>query len=358
MRKKCAKKTCAIICVRTCGSPVLYNKVRATTFACQSSTKTQNFKNKKSKATMSSSSPSDDKREKNKLYKRISRQKRKNLTEGLDECANLPYQDKIRSGPSFVKSQMRKEEPASKKRKSAVDAEKILFINSSQRVHEKLEHLSVDMDNWAGKQTNTKNARSTKARGKKLQEIQNNILKEVDLKWECNVRYAAPDDWKFGDLKVCKKKNIASQSFLLKLRGHNWFEIKPSTIKGAGLGLFAARRFQAQELIGFYMGQYEPNDERSTGYQLNKINARPNEEAQPPYFGLQFSNDPFYEKDVQKLTKLQAKNLQGKVNIEFGAGYECRTVKRIDKGAEIFVMYEPMKIEKELKDLEDLEEKK
>ena len=89
--------------------------------------------------------------------------------------------------------------------------------------------------------------------------------------------------------------------------GLNWLEVKPSTIEGAGLGLFAARQFYPQSIIGIYMGEYDPNDQISTGYQLKNINARPSKE----------------EEDVQNLTKRMARKLHCKVNVEFGGGYEC-----------------------------------
>ena len=145
---------------------------------------------------------SDKKKKMNRFYKQISRQKWKNINEGVDECKNLPHQDKVCLCPSF--NQKQKGKPTSKKRKTTVDAGKIKYKDSAH-VHDKLEDLSVEIDNWEGKQTQTKSAR-------KLQKIQNKILKGAEVIWECHVTYSTPIDWRFGELKVCKKKKVVRKS--------------------------------------------------------------------------------------------------------------------------------------------------
>ena len=53
-----------------------------------------------------------------------------------------------------------------------------------------------------------------------------------------------------------------------------------------------------------------------------------------------------------------AKNLEEKVKVEFGAGYDCRSIRRIDKGSEIFVLYQASKTKKALETLRNAVNKK
>ena len=291
-------------------------------------------------------------REKNRMYKDIERAKKKNLAEGRDECEDLPHQDKIRSYPTKTKKD-KKTTRSNKKRKAASIVTRFR-PKSAKYVHEALEDLASEIETWA-QQENKKSRHFVKKRSKELQNIQKNILDNIDLKWECNVTYCTPEGWKFGDFSVCNTENISKHSYLLKVKGLDWFEVKPSLIEGAGLGLFAARGFEKNSLLlGIFMGQYDPDDEKSTGYQFKNIDPHPNgQQGDTPYFGLHFANDPFYKKDIKAMTKKQARNLKQKINIEFGGGYDCRTIRRIEKGSEIFVLYEATKTLKVLKELND-----
>ena len=298
-------------------------------------------------------SPSSDLRAKNRMYKDIERAKKKNLAEGRDECEGLPHQDKVRSHPSKVKKEEKKTR-TNKKRKAACLVTRFR-PKSAKHVHDALEDLTDEIDTWAQQEKLKKKSRQfVKKRSEELEKIQKNILDNVDLKWECNVSYCTPKGWKFGDLSVCNTENISKHSYLLKVNGLDWFEVKPSLIKGAGLGLFAARVFEKNSLLlGIFMGKYDPDEEKSTGYQLKNIDPHPNGQQGDPYFGLHYANDPFFKKDIKKMTKAQARNLEGKINIEFGGGYDCRTIRRIEKGSEMFVLYEATKTMKALKELKD-----
>ena len=330
-----------------------------TVFGLRITTKTDNCENKKNRrpTKIQTMAPSaSELREKNRMYKGIERVKKKNLAEGRDECEGLPHQDKIHSRSAKTKK-IHKETTRSNKKRKANSLLTRFRPKSAKYVHEALEDLSSEIEIWAQQENEKKkkSRRFVKKRSEELKKIQKKIFDNIDLKWECNVTYCTPEGWKFGDFSVCNTENISKHSYLLKVKGLDWFEVKPSLIEGAGLGLFAARVFEKNSLLlGIFMGQYDPDDEKSTGYQFKNIDPHPNgQQGDTPYFGLHFANDPFYKKDIKAMTKKQARNLKQKINIEFGGGYDCRTIRRIEKGSEIFVLYEATKTLKALKELND-----
>ena len=287
------------------------------------------------------------------MYKQIDYKKKKNIRMGKDECDDLPYQDKIKSHASKTK---KKQNENDKKRKASLDGQRVKYKDAAKHSFARLLDASDYMDEWADLEPpKKKSCKIIKDRSATLEEAQESVLEKVDLKWECRVTYDTPETWKIGDLSVCKKKNILSHSYILKVDGLDWFEVKPSTIKEAGLGLFAARRFYRGNIIGLFMGKYNPDDETTTtGYQFKNIDpCLDNGQEDLPYFGLHYANDPFYEKDMKKMTKAQATKLEQKVNIEFGAGYDCHVTRRIEKGAEIFVMYQAPKTLNALKKIKE-----
>ena len=228
-------------------------------------------------------------KEKNRLYQRINDKKKKNIQEGKDECDNLPHQDMVKSYASKTKKQVQ----TNKNRKVSLDGQHVKYKDAAKHVFARLLDASDYMNEWANLEPKKKTRKVIKDRTKLLEESQKNALEKVDLKWECKVSYDTPESWEIGDLSVCKKKNILRHSYVLKLDGLDWFEVKPSTIKEAGLGLFAARRFYAGNLIGMFMGKYDPDDKNNTtGYQFKNIDPYLEGEEHLPYFGLHFANDP------------------------------------------------------------------
>ena len=294
------------------------------------------------------------------FYTQIDDKKRQNLREGKDECNDLPHQQYIKSRPSKTRKLQQANIRSNATRKAAVIAKCHQTPNAASHVHEALETLSTFLVDWEAAEPKKKSRKAIAARTKSLEKAQEHILKEIDLKWECKVHYSTPDDWELGDSSVCKEENATNTSYVLKINGLDWFEVKPSTIEGAGLGLFACRRFEPGLLLGFFMGKYDADDTASTGYQFKHINPRPEEKKSKklPYFGLHFSNDPFFDKDMTNMKKRMAKNLEEKVKVEFGAGYNCRSICRIDKGSEIFVLYQASKTKKALETLRNDVKKK
>lgn len=83
---------------------------------------------------------------------------------------------------------------------------------------------------------------------------------------------------------------------------YHWFQVRPSTIEGAGLGLFAARKFSDGEVIGLYMGRTEANKKKGSDYSLRsetvglvdaKRGFRPTTASMPQYeMGIHMINDP------------------------------------------------------------------
>ena len=287
-------------------------------------------------------------KEMNRLYQRINNKKKTNIKEGKDECDDLPHQDVVKSRPSKTN----KQEQTNKKRKVSLDAQRVKYKDAAKHVFARLMEASDFMDEWADLEPKKKTRKVIKDRKDSLEICQEKGFEKVNLKWELKVTYDTPESWKIGDLSVCKSKNILRHSYTLKIDGLDWFEVKPSTIKEAGLGLFAARRFFEGNLIGIFMGKYDPDDKNNTtGYQFKNIDPCLQGEEHLPYFGLHFANDPLYKKDVKRMPKGQATKLAQKVNIEFGAGYDCHATKRIEKGAEIFVLYEAPKTLKVLKEV-------
>ena len=173
------------------------------------------------------------------FYSQIDDKKRQNLREGKDECHDLPHQNFIKSRPSKTRKLQQAEIRSNTKRKAAIIAKRHKSPNAASHIHEILEDVSTFMVDWEAAEPNKKSRKAVAARTKSLEDAQENILKEIDLKWECNLSYSTSKGWELGDTSDCKEENVLKTSFTLKINGLDWFEVKPSTIEGAGLGLFA-----------------------------------------------------------------------------------------------------------------------
>mgnify|MGYP001984584889 CR=1 FL=1 len=74
---------------------------------------------------------------------------------------------------------------------------------------------------------------------------------------------------------------------------HPWLEVKKSSIKGAGMGLFAARRFEKEDIITIY---FAPEKSKKSP-KFTKYAIKPNgyyfsvKEGCPLFLGAHFMND-------------------------------------------------------------------
>lgn len=71
---------------------------------------------------------------------------------------------------------------------------------------------------------------------------------------------AASPNFAASNSKQIRKKLPKDSKFLLEIKTHHqrwkpWISLQPSTIKGAGIGVFAERQFDANAAIGFYVGK-------------------------------------------------------------------------------------------------------
>jgi len=101
---------------------------------------------------------------------------------------------------------------------------------------------------------------------------------------------------------------------------HELFEVKKSSIEGAGDGLFALRSFEKGECVGLYVGEVRSCSHRKTIYSmLFKDDGRlkimdpglappgRSEQRLPVYFGLQFCNDPNWQQEETELKRTRKK---------------------------------------------------
>ena len=99
---------------------------------------------------------------------------------------------------------------------------------------------------------------------------------------------------------------IFTVQFEVNQEWNNLFTIQQSTIKGAGLGLFAARTFAKGETLGVYYGPIKPDNSKTEGsiyalgviWKSQKLLMDPlvgmgpsKDSSSPAYFGLKFEND-------------------------------------------------------------------
>lgn len=117
---------------------------------------------------------------------------------------------------------------------------------------------------------------------------------------------------------------------------HPWLEVKESSIKGAGMGLFAARRFEPGDIITVYFAPKK--SERSpkfTKYALKRNRHYFSvKEGCPLFLGAHFMNDATYkceEKDRERLKKENNAILEG---------YTVKPRYRIMPGCKIKLSYD------------------
>lgn len=107
-----------------------------------------------------------------------------------------------------------------------------------------------------------------------------------------------------------------------------WVEIRPSKIAGAGNGVYALRRFEKGELLGFYTGAYvlHRNSVREGHYALEAT-------AHRVIDGAQCGNWTKYMNDGTHGAK------RSRSNAAFGDDAAVNATKVIRPGAEILVDY-------------------
>ena len=119
-------------------------------------------------------------------------------------------------------------------------------------------------------------------------------------------------------LSLCDKKVIKEKVGYPITPGtlHPWLEVKESAIEGAGLGLFAAKRFEPREIITIYFAPTKnKKPPRFTKYAIQRngyyFSVR---EGCPLFLGAHFMNDATYkceEKDRERLKKENNAILEG-----------------------------------------------
>lgn len=112
-----------------------------------------------------------------------------------------------------------------------------------------------------------------------------------------------------------------------------WLAIKTSTIKGAGMGLFAKRNFESGSVIGVYCGTFEKQDVTDSMYAVSFDDGYivPNSESDTfVYMGIHFANDPLWR---------QPKRDTGMYNIELMNDLLVFATRDIACGEELFLDY-------------------
>jgi len=134
---------------------------------------------------------------------------------------------------------------------------------------------------------------------------------------------------------------------------HELYEVKTSTIEGAGNGLFALRPFKRGEWMGIYIGEVRPflqvkktktiyamrfRDKDKRDKIMDPGIPGPGRSTQrlPVYFGIQFCNDPDW-KEEGETTKKKTKTKNTNVSVYSDLG--VLATRRIDVGDEIFLDY-------------------
>lgn len=112
-------------------------------------------------------------------------------------------------------------------------------------------------------------------------------------------------------LSLCKKSHLAERtgrevSTAVKTP---WVTVKKSALENAGLGLFAARRFEKDEVVTIYHAKQPIDDAYAMKYHgwYHTVPVRDNE--MPPYYmGAHFINDATYNCEDSKRKGLERSN--------------------------------------------------
>jgi len=152
-----------------------------------------------------------------------------------------------------------------------------------------------------------------------------NTKAKIQITWKPEWFHDA-NNWEMSNHRVSFRVNSE--------RWEPWTEIKDSGIERAGKGLFAARDFNPQNIIGFYSGvdvsNYDPSEVQDTSYQFtfaNKI-----VDAHPSVCGDGFKHEGW----VHKMNDARDPK---KYNVYVTACGFVRASRPIKKGQELFLNY-------------------
>jgi hypothetical protein len=117
----------------------------------------------------------------------------------------------------------------------------------------------------------------------------------------------------------------------------DWFTIKKSTLEEAGFGLFTARDFEKEDMIGVYLGVKAKLSMKSdsnysvvvpnTNFRVDAIGGVSS--GEPIYWGVHLANDP----------GLKTKCSQAKYNCQVQNDLSLVTIRKVKKGEELFQDY-------------------
>jgi hypothetical protein len=135
------------------------------------------------------------------------------------------------------------------------------------------------------------------------------------------------------ELRINEKYPLHSNHFI------PWVYLKRSGVDGAGFGLFAARRFEAGDTVGVYMGLPPPQaSEPSKTKHHNKpyllsgvADAVGGITESPPLFGMHFINDPSFG---------EVRNAKARANVEAYSNGRVVALTRVYKDDEFFMIYD------------------
>ena len=121
------------------------------------------------------------------------------------------------------------------------------------------------------------------------------------------------------------------------VNGEPWFEVKKSTIKGAGHGLFALRDFGPNELMALYCGESMLTKEKNTRWGNNVSIEDDNGVTFTPkegeiYMGIHFAN-------TASCNSKETKAANARTNMKVLDNLGCYSTRAIKKGDEIFWDY-------------------
>jgi hypothetical protein len=137
--------------------------------------------------------------------------------------------------------------------------------------------------------------------------------------------------------------NTYTETYLLSIRATlidelflPHLELRESTIRGAGVGVFAAQDFYRDDLIGYYSGNRCARSRKNSNYQFMDCDSGGGI-GHPLSLAMHFMNDP-----TLHLTGDAREKATKRVNVHINADYGCRViVPFIPAGAELFTQYEP-----------------
>jgi hypothetical protein len=132
-----------------------------------------------------------------------------------------------------------------------------------------------------------------------------------------------------------------------------WFVVKQSNLENAGFGVFADRKFQKQEAMGLYLGQFLSKTEVDAGetsqYSIKSICLGQYVDAKrgfisidsTPYYGMgvHMINDPLFTESSTELTKKEQAVRKKLINSTIYDNLLLYATRDITPGEEIYVQY-------------------